>query len=542
MKKETAQEKIDAFKAANQVFFFKPYPWQEGALKRLRLKNTTAIISCNKIGKSCLVINVLISWLLGYEPWQEVNKNEPGAVEVEGYYYRKSSLGIHPPVNLLLTGEDWKHHIGRVLVPELKKWMPEGWYKTKKNEQGIEYFWTFRNRQGSWHKPSTLTIMSYSQDDDLFESFRVQGVILDEPPPKSKFKAMSRGLLLDNGKTLLSLTPIKEAWILDDIVLSGRKDIEIIDGLKITDNPDLVNADIAVIKPFLSDQQIQDFFNLLLYEDVEKELPVRDKGHAAEKYLEGIIPEKYHNDIFKLRILKFIKDIDPSDVPPRVFGQFKSLIGRVLKKFNEAMHVVKPFDVPTDMPVTVMIDFHLSVPQAISYWAVTRQDVHFCVAETWENLSASEIADDIIRKYKSGFFIKKVFIDPLSKGDTAYMRNQLGTSIKDTYSILDEKLSPYGITLAVASKDKSSGISNINTWLVGVNGLPTCFMFDSCVRHLFEVKRWVYKDGIPIKENDHFMENWYRYTLTGAKWDEFKIKPLPSTKKTAGIKGGWMGN
>ncbi|MFH1835353.1 MAG: hypothetical protein ABH851_04090, partial [Methanobacteriota archaeon] len=342
---------------------------------------------------SCVTINVLISWLLGYEPWTSVSKDDPDAVEQYGQYYRKSSLGIKPPVNLIMTGEDWKLHIGRVLVPELKKWAPP-WYQTKKNEQGTDYYW-------EWNNGSTLTIMSYSQDDDLFESFRAQGVVMDEPPPQAKYAAMSRGLLLDCGKTLMSLTPLKEAWILDEIVLSGRRDIGIVDGLNITDNPDLYNDDLTLLGDMgLEESQRKEYFNLLLYENYEKRLPVTDRGHSAERYLERNVSKDRYDDISKLKILKFIKDIDPSDVPPRVFGQFKSLVGRVLKEFDDNVHVVKPFDVPTNWPVTVMIDFHLSTPQAISYWAVNRQDINYCVGETWKNLSAEEIADDIIRKVK----------------------------------------------------------------------------------------------------------------------------------------------
>ena len=539
--KESPEDRLERFKAENRVFFFKPYPWQlEKALPAIRKNNTTAIISSNKIGKSCLVINVLISWLLGYEPWQYVDKDEPGAVDVCGHWYRESSLGIKPPVNIILTGEDWKLHIGRTLVPELKKWAPVGWYRTKKNEQGVEYLWEFCDKDGNWDNPSTVTIMSYSQDDSLFESFRAQGAIFDEPPPRSKYKALSRGLLLDNGKTLLSLTPIKEAWILDDIVLSGRKDVGIVQDLCILDNPDLVNADNAILKPYLDKSQIDKYYELLLYEDKAKDKPVVDKGQAAEKYLETIIPPKEQQEINKLRILKFIKDIDPADVPPRVFGKFKSLVGRVLKNFSSVMHMIKPFEVPTDWPITVMIDFHLNVPQAISYWAVNPQNINYCVAETWDNLSADGMADDIIRKWKSGLNIGKAFIDPLSKGDTAYMRNQLGTSIRDTFSILSDKLSKYNIVLQVASKDKNSGVLNIETGLKGANGLPVYFLFDTCARHLFEVQRWVFDDdGKPAKENDHFMENWYRYTLTGAKYEDYQINPIPTRAKSR--PGGWMG-
>ncbi|MDO9528024.1 MAG: hypothetical protein Q7J27_02570 [Syntrophales bacterium] len=521
-------ERIEAFRKNHAIFFFEPYPWQARALEVICDKNTTAIISSNKIGKSALAINVLISWLLGYEPWSYVE--EGGGVERGGVWYRESSLGIKPPVDLILTGEDWKLHIGRVLIPEIKKWAPAGWYLPKKNEQGVEYFW-------KWNNGSTLTLMSYSQDDDLFESFRAQGVVMDEPPPKSKYMAMSRGLLLDQGKTVLSLTPIKEAWILDEIVLSGRKDVGIVDGLKITDNPDLYKSDCDVLKD-LSEEQLGKFFDLLLYDDVEKELPVSDKGARAERFLEGLVSDEL---ISNLKILKFIKDIDPADVAPRIFGQFKSLVGRVLKEFDFNVHKIEPFDVPTDWPVTVMIDFHLSVPQAISYWTVNRQDVNYCIGETWKNLSAEEIGDDIVRKIKGGWNITEAYIDPLSKGDLSYMRNRIGTNARDTFSILSDKLSEHGVTLFVASKDKDSGIKNLQTWLKGVNRMPTMYVFDTCERFLFEVQRWVFDDdGKPAKDGyDHMCENAYRYTLTGTRYEHYHVKPLPAQQVYS--QGGWMG-
>jgi len=504
-------------------------------LEAVRKKTITAAISSNKIGKSACVVNILISWLLGFEPWNVVDKDDPEAVLAPGgfEYLRKSSLGIDPPVDLILTGEDWKSHIGGTLVPELKKWAPEGWYKTKKNEQGVEYKW-------DWNNKSSLTIMCYSQDDDLFESFRKQGVAFDEPPPRSKYSAMSRGLLLDGGKTLFSLTPLKEAWILDEIVLSGRRDIAIVDNLKITDNPDLYGWDLNVLKDMgLSEAQSQEFFDLLLYENKERERPVEDKGAKAEKYLEKVVNNL--DKISELKILKFIKDIDPADVPPRVFGQFKSLVGRVLKGFEDDIHVIEPFDIPTDWPVVPMIDFHLNVPQAVSYWTVNPQGINYCIGEFWDNTDGGGISDDIIRKTKRfGWDITDAYIDPLSKGDTAYMKNRYGSDLQDTFSIIEGKLSSHGITLHVASKDKESGIRNIQTWLFGPNKLPTMYVFSNCARFLYEVKRWVFDDdGKPIKENDHMMENAYRYTLVGNAYESHKINPLPQVRPK--VAGSWMG-
>lgn len=281
-KKETPEERVAEFRKNNACFFFKPYPWQERLLESIRGHSISAAISSNKIGKTACVANIGISWCLGYEPWTMGYEGEDKVV-VEGHSYKPSSLGIKPPVNILVTGEDWKLHIGKTLVPEFTKWAPLGWYKTKKNEQGVDYQWT-------WLTDSTMTFMSYSQDDDLFESFRIQGAIMDEPPPQSKYKAMSRGLLLDRGKTLLSLTPLKEAWILDEIVLSGRRDIGIVDGLTICDNPDLYASDVKVLREMgLNDTQIGEYFDLLLYSDKKKGRPVDDRGAGAVKYLEDFV-------------------------------------------------------------------------------------------------------------------------------------------------------------------------------------------------------------------------------------------------------------
>jgi len=519
----TPQERTDALVNAHRIFFWKPYPWQNKLLQIIRDTLTSVSVASNKIGKTAAGACIVISWALGYEPWNVMDGPGEDAVKIvsqgKDIYYHKSSLGIEPPVNIIITGEDWKLHLGKTIVTELKKWAPQGFYKTTKNEQGVDYFW-------EWYNGSTFTLMSYTQDDALFESFRAQGAWEDEPPPKTKHKALSRGLLLDNGKTLMTFTPIKEAWVLDDIVLSGRKDIGIVDGLKITDNPDLYNSDMRVLDSMgLNDEQKQEYMNLLLYEDVEKGKPVIDKGRGAEEYLEAAVDAKNQAKIMLLKMLKFIKDIDPSDVPPRVFGQFKSLVGRVLKEFDDSVHKIKPFDVPTDWPVTVMIDFHLSTPQAISYWAVNKQDIHYCVSETWKNTNADDIADDIIRKVRGyGWRIEDVYIDPLSKGDTAYMKNELGSDIEDTFTKLKKRLEKERIRLHTASKDKESGIMNIRTWLMGPNRMSTCYIFDTCERHFYEVARWVYdNDGKPCKDcSDHFMENWYRYTLTGAAYS----KPL----------------
>ena len=135
--KEKLEKRIEERKKEFLTFFFTPYKWQDRAREVIKEKNTTAIIASNKVGKTASGVNIVISWLLGYEPWSVYTGKEEDAVNIGGQYYRKSSLGIDPPVDVIITGEDWKMHIGRTLVKELKKWMPKGWYSTKKNEQGV---------------------------------------------------------------------------------------------------------------------------------------------------------------------------------------------------------------------------------------------------------------------------------------------------------------------------------------------------------------------------------------------------------------------
>lgn len=522
-KEQEIDDELEKVRKANLIYFYEPFEWQKRVFEMLAKKNMVAVPAPNKIGKTTDGSNTVISWVLGYEPWNEVDKDYPNAVCVDGIYFKPSSLGKKPPVKIRIVGLDWKEHIGETIVPELKKWSPEGTYITKKNEQGVEHDWT-------WFNGSEFKIMCNSQDDMVFESFLCDGVWVDEPPEQKKFAGLSRGMFMVNGKILFTFTPLKAAWVLDEIVLSDRGDIGIIDKLDLRANEHTYNDEIEKLKKMgLDDKQIEKYFDLLFYEDKSKNKYVSDKGKGAEEFVKGIAPIEKHEDIYALRMLRFIKDIDPKEVAPRVFGEFKALIGRILKDFHADTHVIdeiKPDKVPTNWIVVPMIDWHLSIPIAISYWAIDEHNLHYCISETWENMSGEETADDIIRKKKAyGWNISEVFIDPLAKGDTEYMRNREGSNITDSFSIIRDRLIKHGVRLSVASKDKTSGIKNMETRLMGANKRATVFICKNCERHLFEINRWVYgDDGKPAKENDHFMENWYRFTLTGAKYYEKKIR------------------
>lgn len=538
-------EKIKAVKeheiSKERINFFKPYPWQKKFIDMLHRKMTMFAPMPNKTGKTICAICIAISWMKGYEPWNEVDKNYPGAVRSNNKYFKPSSLGIKPPVNIVICGEDWKEHIGKTLVPEFKNWAALGEFSApRKNEQGIENFWIHKNK-------STLTYMCYTQDDKVFESFRIQGVLLDEPPPQGKFEALKRGLFYDRGKIVITATPLSEAWLLDELVLKIDPEIGVMKGLTILDNPDKYeNEKSALEKMELNEEQIKTYFDLLIYDNPVKKTCVKDQGRKAEKFVRAIAPEELQYHIKELDILRFVKGTHPDKAPARFHGTFRALIGKVIKNFDPDKHIMEAIPIMSNWIIVPFIDWHPGTEIALSAYAITEHDMTFVIDEVWQNMLPEELAEILIKwKTKNKWRIKDVFIDPLAKGDAGYVKNRMG-NVQDSFSIIEKKIRPHGMRLLTASKDEPSGIVNIESMLDGPNGIPVLYFFDSLQSnqgsygHLFEVERWVRdENGKPKGEYGHFMENLYRKTLDGIK---YKPPVLPGTEyKSSGSKtdGPW---
>lgn len=425
------------YKESNKIEFFKPLEHQQLVLDKLADgKKVVLLQGANRIGKSVIGAVVTGAFGLGYYPWIEGKPATP--------FGKK-------PLKMRILCSDWEHHAGQVIVPKLKEWLPAGSYETKKNNVGIDAFWTFKETH------STIELMTHIQDTKIHEGWSGHFVWADEPPPRDKYIANRRGLIDFGGVMLLTLTAVSESWILDDIVLNEDNTIGCITEIPITANPNL-----------------------------DKEA-----------------------------IESFTKSLTEDEKIARIQGGWLNLVGRVLKDFNADIHVIEPFEIPTDYPVVAMIDLHLSTPQAIGFYAIDKHERIFVIDEVWENISPDEIADEIIRRKKQkAWRIENAFIDPLAKGDNLFMKNR--SNVQDSFTIISNKLRPHGILLECASKDKDSGIRNLQTRLVGANKMPSLFFFNNCKRHLWEIQRWTYnEEGKPQKKDDHFMENLYRFTLTG---------------------------
>lgn len=360
-----------------------------------------------------------------------------------------------PPTKTRIVCSDWEHHAKEVIVPKLKEWLPKNRYITKKNNVGVEAYFIFDNG-------STIELLTHVQATKSHESWTGHLVWADEPIPKDKYSANKRGLVFNNGVFLLTMTAVYEPWIKKELVD------------KLSKNTGLVlNVDISK-NTYLSNEAIEEFSSACSKDELEA----------------------------------------------RIHGGWMQLSGLVVPEFNINEHVIDPIKIPADWPVIVMVDTHLKLPHAIMFIAIDKYDRMYVFHEVWDSLTADDISDEIIKyKQKHSLRIEHVFLDPLSKGDTEYIKRQ-GIAIQDTFTTIQQKLLPFGISCTVASKDKKSGIANLRAGFNKNAKMASIFITNECVLTIDQLSNWVYdKDSNkPKDEDDHFPENLYRSTLAGVRY------------------------
>lgn len=263
----------------------------------------------------------------------------------------KGKLRFDPPIRIRLLGEDMGA-LEKVHVPKLKSLIAPEWLSaTKKNSFGVTTHWIFSNG-------STIDLLTYQQESEAQEGWDGHVVIFDEPPPRSHYIANTRGLIDHNGIAIFSMTPLKEAWINDELVSKPDNSVWTL----VMDTRE---------NPHLSAKAIEDFESKLTDEERET----------------------------------------------RLHGKFLHLQGLVFKDFDKKIHVRNCRDVPRDFTVYVSIDTHPRTPQALVFMAVDRRGNMFVVKEIFKHGTPDEVADWII-DFNKDHPIETAVIDPSSKGDS----------------------------------------------------------------------------------------------------------------------------
>jgi len=360
------------------------------------------------------------------------------------------------PRKVRYVGQDWEKHIRSVVVPALKHWWPNAIpVKIRKNQHGIEAYWVDEDTG------SSLEIMSNKQDVELHEGWEGDLIIYDEPPKRNIRVANARGLIDRQGRELFCATLLKEAWI-DKEVIKAKLD----DGRP---DPTVFNVHGEI------------------YDNV---------GYGLT--MQGVTD--------------YEKKLDENEKEARLKGIPSYMSGLICKNFKRQRNVVEPFRIPTNWLVDIGIDTHPRKPQALLFCATDERNFRYLFHEIWEHGSGFDVGDWIIRIIKRRVLrINRVICDPLAKGDP----NNENT----TFDKIGAKLFPYDIILETATKDKDSGIIEINNHLLGPNKMPSLFVFNTCLRTIDEFEGWMYdENGKPAKEDDDFMENLYRLLLLDTEY------------------------
>jgi len=196
---------------------YAPHPGQELAHSQGAVK-VLVVEAGNRQGKSHFGAAEAVAHMLGERLWLP-----------EGHEHRRvlNSRGdpIPVPNKGLVAGESFGTGLRETIIPKLiggadeigliPQDMIDG--HPRKNAQGIiEHIKLVTG--------STVRCMAYNQDPKEFESTSYHWAWFDEPPPESIYIATRRGLVDYSGRMWLTMTPLKEPWIHQEITSQAGVD------------------------------------------------------------------------------------------------------------------------------------------------------------------------------------------------------------------------------------------------------------------------------------------------------------------------------
>lgn len=301
-----------------------------------RAKHFVHLLSAaNGIGKTCFMVNFLANLM-----WPSGNKYFDVPLLKNWPYLKKIRIVTsHTAVE-------------QELIPEMENWFPIGRYERTKGDRHYYAHW---KTDTGWE----LDIMTFDQPVKEFESVNKGLILIDEPPPYGVYKAcISR--LRRGGIMMVVETPLEGAGFLYDEIIGKES--------------------VCSEHGHYCDSAFKNFYMEAEMEDACTIHGIR--GHLAHEDIERIIGQ-----------------YDEEEKQARVYGKSQHLVGLVLKKFNRAVHVVKPFPITyEDFAVYQFLDPHPRLPDAVSWIAVDKYNNYFVVDELWVHGNTREIAQRIKQK------------------------------------------------------------------------------------------------------------------------------------------------
>ena len=269
--------------------------------------------------------------------------NRTGKTTAGGMEFLYHITGMYPewyPTELQLKGpckgriitKDFQKGTGEVVTPFLDEWLDSGLIARKiKNPMGIPTKYELKNG-------SVFDILTHEQTTEQFEGWRGHIAWFDEPPPRDKYVATLRGLVDYSGRHWLTLTPLTQPWIYDEIYTATDKKYTFV-----------VTVDIRENK-YLTEKSVKEFEDSLTMEEKEA----------------------------------------------RLHGRFLHLTGLVYKEFDPNIHIIDPPEIKKHWSRYMAIDPHERNPTAVLWLAVDEKENHWVYDELWlKDMDIKQIAEAI---------------------------------------------------------------------------------------------------------------------------------------------------
>ncbi len=447
LKLERARRRLE-----ESIRYYTPHSKQNGFHRdtsRIRL-----ILGGNRSGKSESSMKEATAHALGYRPW--LAEDDPS--------YR---VPVQVPNRGLIVGESFGEQVKKVLVPKLlgdvEKGLPGSIPKKefstyKKNQAGVITTIYFSNG-------SRMDFQSYDQDVDLFESSDYDWCALDEPVPRPIWVAIMRGLTDRNAPVWMAMTPLKEAWIFDELV---------------------------------------------------------SKDHIGKHFFD--IEDNLHFGLTREGIDNFSDLLTEDEREARLRGRFFHLTGLVYKTYG-AVHRIPRQKLSPIWGMWMHIDTHARTPHH-AVWGSILPDGSIWICGELKNSDETNRVEpfaDAIKEYEQEILewdstdIVRL-IDPTSSTPNPAKD---GLSIKDSFS-------ERGISCVPGSKNRDSGILRMQARLKHEpekGQYPQIYFFSDLDGLHYEMTHYVWDDWqkhlhtkrtekqVPRDKDDHFIEGVHRILL-----------------------------
>ena len=393
-------------------------------------------------------------------------KTVAGACEAVWY-----ATGTHPWKNVTTPNfgriicTDFTNGIEKVIIPEIKSWMPKS--AMKPGREG----WDSNSRTMFLKNGSTIEFMSNDQDVDKFASASRHWIWFDEEPKQAIYNECKMRVVDTKGDMWFTMTPVNGmTWVYSDIYERAGVD-----------------------------DKIENFH-----------FDTRKNPYLDEEILDDLV-----------------KGMDEAEINMRLGGQFVSLSGLVYKEFNEMDHTIRRFTIPEECMRICAIDPHPRNPTVVLYMAVMDKQhfVSLCKQnDSYLRIKTEDIkGDNVYIVYdevypKDSLLIRETASLMKAKEGKDYIRYRLiDWSANAANPImgrtLRQEFDEHGIHTVLADKEVSNGILKVRERLQ-CNSL---YFFKDVYNAIWETKHYVWEDykvgneyknpkDKPRKKRDHAMD------------------------------------